>query len=128
MDGCRTDAALAMPLVESNREENVRRLRPSISDEGLIRRALKVGIVKIDIGEAVTRRRQVDQPASRADKRRNLIHQHKVAQVIGAKLRLEAVRRMSTRHGGRGGSIVNAASTQSSVISISSARESCSTR
>jgi hypothetical protein len=46
-------ATLAMPLIESYSKEDVCRLRSAIGDEGIIWRALKVGIVKVDVTEAV---------------------------------------------------------------------------
>jgi len=87
-----------LPFVERNSEEDVCRLRPPIRNEGLIGRPLKVGILEVHFGEAVTRRRQVDQPPTGTDKRSNPVDQYKVAQVIGAELRLEAV--SSTAKGG----------------------------
>jgi hypothetical protein len=91
--------AIPMPLVESNGKKNVRRLRTSISNEWVIGRPLKVGIIEINIGATVTRRRQVNQPASRADKIRNPVNENKVAQMIGAELRLKTIRRFAKRRG-----------------------------
>ena len=48
-------AAVPVPFVERHGEEDIRRLRSAIGDEGLIRRALKVGILEVDVGIAVTR-------------------------------------------------------------------------
>jgi hypothetical protein len=93
MYGRRTHAKVPVPFVEGNGEENVHRLRPAVRNEGLIPRPLKVGIIEVHIGEAVTRRRQIDQPPTYTDKRSNPVDQHKVAQVIGAELHLEAVNR-----------------------------------
>jgi len=75
---------VAVPSVESNSEEDVCRLGPPVRNEGVIGRRLKVGILEVHIGEAVTRRRQVDQPPTYTDKRSDAVDQHKVAQVIGA--------------------------------------------
>ena len=85
-------ATLPMALVKRRREEDIRRLRPVVSNEGIVRRALKVEILEVDIGEAVTRGRQVDQPSSCADQRRDAVDEDKVAQVIGAELRFIANR------------------------------------
>src|SRR5262249_60963779 len=83
---------LPMPPVESDSEEDVRRLRPAVSDEGVVRRPLKVGILKINVGEAVSGGRQVDQPSSRADQRSNPVDEDKVAKMIDAELCFEAIR------------------------------------
>src|SRR5262245_40588 len=90
---------LPMPPVESDREEDVRRLRPGVSNEGIVRRPLKFGILKINVGEAVSRGRQVDQPSSSADQRRNPVDEDEVAQMIDAELRFEAIRGMPKRRG-----------------------------
>jgi hypothetical protein len=76
-------ATIPMPLVESNREEDVGRLRSAISNEGIIGCSLKVGIFEIYVRKAMARRRQVDQPPSYANETRNPVHQDKVAQMIG---------------------------------------------
>ncbi len=47
--------ALPMPPIESNREQNVRRFRPPVSNERIVRRPLKANILKVDVGEAMTR-------------------------------------------------------------------------
>jgi hypothetical protein len=86
-----------MALVKRRREEDIRRLRPVVSNEGIVRRALKVEILEVDIGEAVTRGRQVDQPSSCADQRRDAVDEDKVAQVIGAELRFIAIGRTAER-------------------------------
>lgn len=86
-------ATVPAPFVEGNCEEDVRRLGPPIRHERLIGRPLKVGVLEVHIGEAVTRRRQANQPTTCTDKRSNPVDQYKVAQVIGAELRLEAVSR-----------------------------------
>ena len=78
-------------FVECDREENIRRFGSAIGDERLIGRALKVGIVEVDVRVAMTGRRQVDQPPAIADKRRNPVDQDKVAEVIRPELRFKAV-------------------------------------
>ncbi len=47
----------------------------------------------------MSRRRQIDEPAAIADKRRNPVDQDKVAQVIRPKLRFEAVHCLAERCG-----------------------------
>src|SRR4029077_6221744 len=91
MDGCRTDAAPAMPLVEGNREENIGCLRPAVSEERIVSRPFEVGVSQVHIGEAMPRRREVDQASAGANQRSNAIDQYKMAEVIGAELRLKAV-------------------------------------
>ena len=93
-----TDATVPVPFVEGNCEEDVCRLGPPIRNERFIGRPLKVGILEVYIGEAVTRGRQVDQPPTCPDKRSNPVDQYKMSRVIGAELRLEAVSR--TTEGG----------------------------
>src|SRR4030095_7568730 len=103
MHSCGAYTMLPVPVVEGNREQDVCRLRSAIRDKGFIWSPLKIGIFQVDIGVAVTRRRQIDQPPSRADERRNLVDEHKVAQVISAELRLKAVRRMAKGRGHHSG-------------------------
>lgn len=79
--------------------EDVRRLRPAVHNEGVVRRPLKVGILEIDVGEAVPCRRQIDQPSSHADQWRNPVDEDKVARMIDAELCFEAVRGMPKRCG-----------------------------
>jgi hypothetical protein len=88
-----------MAPVKGNGKEYVRRFRSSICGEWIIRRPLKVGIIKVHVSETVTSRRQVDQPPTCTDKRRNPVYQDKVTQVIRAELRLKAIRRMAKRCG-----------------------------
>src|ERR1700758_4287737 len=91
MDGCRTDAAPAMPLVEANREENVGCLGPAVSDERIVSRPLEVGIGEIHIGEPMPGRREVDQASAGTNQRSNAIDQNKMAEMVGAELRLKTV-------------------------------------
>jgi hypothetical protein len=53
MYGRRADPALTMPLIESNCEEDICGFRAPVSQEGLVRRGLKVGIIQVDIAETV---------------------------------------------------------------------------
>src|ERR1700757_3279258 len=61
-------AITSMTPVESNGEEDIRSLGPAVGNEGFIRRPHKVGIFKVDVGEAVPGRREANQTASLADK------------------------------------------------------------
>src|SRR5580658_9187026 len=88
--GC-TYAAIPVTFVECDRKEDVRSFGSSVGNEGLIGRVLKVGILEVDIGIAVTARRKIDQPPARTNERRNPVDQDKVAQVIGTELRFEAI-------------------------------------
>src|SRR5580700_4136075 len=94
-----THAAVTVPLVESNSEKDIRRLRSAIGDEWVIRRAFKVEIVEVNIGEAVASRRQIDEAASFANKRGDEVDQEKVTEMICAELRFEAVHRLAERCG-----------------------------
>ena len=92
-------AAIPVTFVECDREEDIRRFRSAIGNERFIGRALKVGIVEVHVRVAMTGRRQIDEPPAIADKRRNAVDQDKVAQVIRAELRFEAVRSVAERCG-----------------------------
>src|SRR5262245_36325957 len=92
-----TYASLTVPLVELNREQDVGRLRSAIRDERFVGRPLEVRIFQIDIGEAVTCRRQVDHAPAFAKQRREPIDQYEVTEVIGAELRFESISRMPKR-------------------------------
>src|SRR5260370_12844248 len=83
VDGCRTDAAPAMPPVEGNREENVGCLGPAVSDERIVSRPLEVGVSQVHIGEAMPRRCEVDQASAGPDQRRNAIDQSNMPEVVG---------------------------------------------
>src|SRR6202012_2501717 len=65
--------AVPMPPIEGDREEDVCRLRAAVGDEGLVGCPLKIRILEVYVREAVTRRGEVDQPASVADQRRDPI-------------------------------------------------------
>src|ERR1700687_2626434 len=69
--GRRAHTTLTVPLVESNSEEDIGRLRSAVGNEGLIRHPFEVGIIEVNVGVAVPRRGQVDQPPSCADQRCN---------------------------------------------------------
>src|SRR5579863_6748542 len=94
VDGCRTDAAPAMPLVEGNREENVGCLGPAVSDERIVSRPLEIGVSQLHIGEAMPGRREVDQASAGANQRSNSVDQYKMAEVVGAELSLKTVQRV----------------------------------
>src|SRR6266536_1433697 len=98
-----TYAVLSMPLVESYSKKDVRCLRAAIGDESVIGRALKVGILKVHIRAAVTRRRYVDHPSSRPNERRNPIDQNQMPTVIRSELRFEALGGVAERCGHHSG-------------------------
>jgi hypothetical protein len=60
---------------------------------------VEIRVSEIDIRVAMTRRRQVDQPPTCADKRRNPVNEDKVAKVIGAELCFKAIHRIAKRSG-----------------------------
>jgi hypothetical protein len=88
-------ALIPVPSVEGDREEDIRCLRSAICYPRVIRHPLKVGIVEVDIEITVTQRGEVDQPSAFADQRYYPIDQDKMSKVIGAELRLKAVRGMA---------------------------------
>src|ERR1700733_8225106 len=92
-------AITSMTPVESNGEEDIRSLGPPVGDPWVVRCPLKVGIFKVDVGEAVPGRREIDQTPSLADKWRDTVDEHEVPQMIGAELHFKAVRRMEKRRG-----------------------------
>src|SRR5215471_5815616 len=95
MHSCSAHSTIPMTFVKSNRKQDVRCLRSTISNEGFIRGPLKIRILEIHRRESVTRRSQVDEASSSVDERRNPVDEHEVAQMIGAELRLKAVDRMA---------------------------------
>src|SRR6266436_4524480 len=92
-------AITSMTPVESNGEEDIRSLGAAVGDPWVVRCPHKVGIFKVDVGEAVPGRREIDQTPSLADKWRDTVDKHEVPQMIGAELRLEVVRGMGKRCG-----------------------------
>ena len=99
MYGRGAHATPTMPSVERHGEEDIGRLRSAISGKWIIGRPLEIRIREVDVGEAVTRGGQIDQPRPGSHQRRNSVDQNKVAQMIGAELCFEAVRRMPQRRG-----------------------------
>src|SRR5579871_4774770 len=91
MDGCRTDAAPAMPPVEGNREKYVGCFGPAVRDERIVGRSLEIGVVEVHIRETMPGRRKVDQASACADQRGYAIYQNKMAEVVGTELRLKTV-------------------------------------
>ena len=91
MNGGGADATAAMTLVEGNGEEDVRGLRSAVGDEGLVGRALEVGVFEVDVGITVACRGQIDEAAAGAQQRSDAVDEDEVAEMIGAELRLEAV-------------------------------------
>src|SRR6476620_6297549 len=91
MDGSSSNPAVAMPQVERYRKKNVCCLRSAVGNPWVVRSALEVGVLKIDVGEAVPRGCEIDQPSAWSKKRRNPVHQYEVAEVIRAELRFESI-------------------------------------
>src|SRR6478609_2140423 len=91
MDGGGANPAVAMARVERNREKDVGCLRTAVGNPWVVRCALEVGVLKIDVGVAVPCGCEVDQPPAWSKKRRNPVHQDEVAEVIRAKLRFESI-------------------------------------
>jgi hypothetical protein len=56
---------------------------------------LKIRIVEVDIGAAMSRRRKIDEPGAGLHQRRDPVDQNEMAEVIGPELRLEPVRRLA---------------------------------
>jgi hypothetical protein len=84
-----------MPAVELHSEKNIRGLRAPISHKRLVRRRLKVEIVQVDIAETVPLGGKVHQPSAILDELRDSVHKDEVAQMVGAKLRFEAILRLA---------------------------------
>jgi hypothetical protein len=91
MHCCSAHATVAMPFVERDGEQDIRRLGSAVGDERVLRSALEVGIMQVDIRETMALRREIDNSASFADKWRNADYQDKVAQQIRAELRFKSV-------------------------------------
>src|SRR5271154_3206308 len=96
-------ATVPVPFVERNGKEDVRGFGPAVSNERVIKRAFKVGIVEVHIRVSVTRRRYVDQSSSRPNERRDPVDQDKVAQVIRAELCFETIGCVAERCGHNSG-------------------------
>src|SRR4029077_16384572 len=77
--------------VERSRKKDGGRFGPAVGNPWVVRSALKVRVLKIDVGEAVPGRCEINQPSSSTQKRHNPVHQHEVAEVIRAELRLESI-------------------------------------
>jgi len=92
VDGRGADAAFLVAAVELHREQDVGRLRAPVGDELGIGRVVEVGVLEIDIGEAVTGGRQVHQARARLHQRGDPVDEHEVTEVVGAELGFEAVR------------------------------------
>src|SRR5260370_4588104 len=91
MAGGGANRAAAMASVERNRKKDVGCLRASVGNPWVVRSALEVGVLKIDVGEAVPRGCEIDQRSAWSKKRRNPVHQYEVAEVIRAELRFESI-------------------------------------
>src|ERR1700693_1683817 len=97
MNGGGSNPAVAMPQVERYCKKDVCRLRSTVCNPWVVRSALEVGVLKIDVGEAVPRGCEIDQPSAWSEKRRNPVHQDEVAEVIRAELRFESIFSMTKR-------------------------------
>src|SRR6266481_8443123 len=86
-----SNPAAAMARVERNRKKDVGCLRAAVGNPWVVRSALEVGVLKIDVGEAVPRGCEIDQPSAWSKKRRNPVHQYEVAEVVRAELRFESI-------------------------------------
>jgi hypothetical protein len=75
-----------------DREQDVGGLGAAVGDHRIIRRALEIGIVEIDVRIAVAGGGDVHEPPARRDQCRDTIDQHEMAEMIGAELRLETFR------------------------------------
>ena len=91
MDGGGSNPAAAMARVERNRKKDVGCLRAAVGNPWVVRSALEIGVFEIDVGEAVPRGCEIDQPSAWSKKRRNPVHQDEVAEVIRAELRFESI-------------------------------------
>lgn len=70
MDRRGANATRPMPMVKSHRKQDVRGLGAARGNPRMVLCPLKVGILQIDVGEAVTGRRQIDETPFCADQRR----------------------------------------------------------
>src|ERR1700757_1189619 len=91
MDGSGSNLPVAMARVERNCKKDVGCLRAAIGNPWVVRSALEVGVFKIDVGVAVPRGCEIDQPSSGPEKRRYPVDQDEVAEVIRAELCLESI-------------------------------------
>src|SRR6266404_7380492 len=80
-----------MARIERHRKKDVGCLRAAVGNPWVVRSALEVGVLKIDVSEAMPRRCEIDQPSSWPEKRRNPVHQDEVAEVIRGELRFESI-------------------------------------
>src|SRR5271170_5388025 len=71
MDGRRADAARLVAAVEFDREQDIGRLRTAVAYPRVIRRAVEIRIVEVDVGKTMAGRGQVDQPRPRLHQARD---------------------------------------------------------
>src|SRR6476659_9866429 len=64
MTGGGSNPAAAMARVESNCKKDVGCLRAAVGNPRVVRSALEVGVSEIDVGEAVSRRCEINQPSA----------------------------------------------------------------
>src|SRR6267142_2414293 len=89
VDGGCSNPVVAVTQVERYCKKDVCSLRSAVGNPWVVRSVLEVGVLKIDVGEAVPRGCEIDQPSAWSKKRRNPVHQYEVAEVIRAELRFE---------------------------------------
>ena len=89
--------ARLVPAVELHREQDIRGLGTAIGNIRLVGRALEIRVVQIDIRRAVTVRRHIHQPSAGGDQPRDAVHQHEMADMVGAELRFETIHRVPVR-------------------------------
>ena len=90
----RAHAARFVAPVELDGEQDIGGLGAAIGAELGIGRALEIRIVQIDVGKAMAGGGEVHQPRARLQQRGDPVDQHEMAQMIGAELRLEPIRRV----------------------------------
>lgn len=91
MNGRGAHAPFLVAAVEFDCEEDVCSLGTAIGGPRIVRGLFEIGVVEIDIGETMTRRGKLNEPATARDQWGDAVHKDKMAKVIGAELRLETV-------------------------------------
>ncbi len=95
----RANAAGAMASIERNGEKNVRRLRATVGDEGLVGRLLEAGIFKVHVAVAMAGRGEINDAAAAPQQRGDLVDEDEVTEVIRAELGLESIHGLAERRG-----------------------------
>jgi len=76
-----------MPVSRTQPQKDVGCLRAAVGNPWVVRVRSKLGVLKIDVGEAVPRGCEMISRPAWSKKRRNPVHQDEVAEVIRAELR-----------------------------------------